>query len=156
LYKKRDDLQAPPPKKLIAKNPGKVDDLAVEFDKKLTNIMIKLSGVLKDPLASASQKWAEIEKSKYSLYNFSSETCIQFLGKSKASISSRDAKELNGILNQIREGICASFENLGQLFYLKQDNEVKLSCDLAMGKLQATVAEKTEQVLALQQELNGL
>jgi len=39
LYKKKDVANAPQPKKLIAKNPGKIDELAVEFDKKLTDIM---------------------------------------------------------------------------------------------------------------------
>lgn len=54
LYKKKDVGNAPQPKKLIAKNPGKIDELAVEFDKKLTEIMQKLSSVLKDELITAS------------------------------------------------------------------------------------------------------
>ena len=46
LFRKKEDSILPPPKKLIAKNPGKVDDLALEFDKKLTDIMVSLSKAL--------------------------------------------------------------------------------------------------------------
>lgn len=54
LHKKKETKDAPQPKKLIAKNPGKIDELAVEFDKKLTDIMQKLSTVLKDELITTS------------------------------------------------------------------------------------------------------
>ena len=54
LYRKKEDQILPPPKKLIAKGMGKVDDLAIEFDQKLTSIMISLSGVLQDPLVTTS------------------------------------------------------------------------------------------------------
>lgn len=68
LYKKRDIEVTPQPKKLIAKSiVNKIDDLAVEFDNKLSETMLSLSKVLKDRTTSNSQKWAEIEKVKFKL-----------------------------------------------------------------------------------------
>lgn len=49
IYKKRDNDSTPHPKKLIAKNiVNKIDDLAVEFDNKLSEVMLSLSKLLKD------------------------------------------------------------------------------------------------------------
>ena len=121
LYRKKEDSILPPPKKLIAKNPGKVDDLAIEFDKKLTDIMVSLSVALQERLVTTSQKWAEIEKGKFVLYNFCCETVIKYLGKHKASITGKDAKELQSILSKVREGLSTCFTNLGSLFYSKAE-----------------------------------
>jgi phage gp36-like protein len=55
IYKKRDETQTPMPKKLIAKSViNKIDDLAVEFDEKLTETMISLCKSLKDKALSNS------------------------------------------------------------------------------------------------------
>lgn len=80
IYKKRVSDQTPQPKKLIAKSVvNKIDDLAVEFDKKLSQVMLALSKVLKDQSCSNSQKWAEIEKVKFDLQSYVLETAIKFL-----------------------------------------------------------------------------
>jgi hypothetical protein len=56
IYKKRDSEQTPQPKKLIAKSVivNKIDDLAVEFDNKLSEVMLSLSKLLKDQASSNS------------------------------------------------------------------------------------------------------
>lgn len=80
LYKKRDIEVTPQPKKLIAKSiVNKIDDLAVEFDNKLSETMLSLSKVLKDRTTSNSQKWAEIEKVKFKLQAYVCENAIKFL-----------------------------------------------------------------------------
>ena len=84
IYKKRDNDSTPQPKKLIAKSiVNKIDDLAVEFDSKLSQVMLSLSKVLKDKTSSNSQKWAEIEKAKFNLQSYVIETAIKFLQKDK-------------------------------------------------------------------------
>ena len=47
------------------KTNNKVDDLAIEFDKKLSGVMLNLANHLKDNLLTNSQKKIEIAKSKY-------------------------------------------------------------------------------------------
>lgn len=73
---------------------------------------------------TTSQKWAEIEKGKFVLYNFCCETVLKYLAKHKASITGKDAKELQSILSKVREGLSACFANLGSLFYSKAEQEV--------------------------------
>jgi hypothetical protein len=52
LFNKKEDSKAP--KKLISKNSTKVDELAGAFDKKLTQIMVRLARILKDGLVTKS------------------------------------------------------------------------------------------------------
>ena len=60
--------------------------------------MVQLSKNLKDSLVSESQKWSEIEKSKFLLYNYCSETANNYVSKYKSSILMKDAKELHIVL----------------------------------------------------------
>ena len=50
LAKKKDDQFQPPPQKLIAKCPVKIDDLAKQFDVRLSEVMLTLSQKLRDEL----------------------------------------------------------------------------------------------------------
>ena len=115
LFNKKEDSKAP--KKLISKNSTKVDELAGAFDKKLTQIMVRLARILKDGLITKSQKWAEIEKSKFLLYNFCIENGLNLMLKNKGSMNSKDLKELHHAISKAREGLCGGFVNLGSLFY---------------------------------------
>jgi phage gp36-like protein len=123
LNKKRDDGQTPIPKKLITKSiVNKVDELAVEFDTKLTDTMLTLSKSLKDQALSNSQKWAEIEKCKFKLQSFCCETAIRFLQKEK--ITQKEQKDLHQILSKLRYGMSKTFDNQISLFYSKEEKEV--------------------------------
>jgi hypothetical protein len=153
LYRKKEDQILPPPKKLIAKGTGKVDDLAIEFDQKLTSIMITLSGVLQDPVVTSSQKLAEIEKSKFLLYNFCCETIVKYLAKHKASITGKDAKELHSILSKVREGLSTSFKNLGTLFYSKEEQEVQATCGEEMERITKMMEMKEAHMKQFEQSL---
>lgn len=97
LYKKKDDSLQPPPKKLIAKCPAKIDEIAKEFDEKLSATMLSLSASLRDSLLTNPQKWAQIEKCKFDLYIFCSSTAAQFLVKHKKHILSKDSQDLSVI-----------------------------------------------------------
>ena len=153
LYRKKEDQILPPPKKLIAKGMGKVDDLAIEFDQKLTSIMISLSGVLQDPLVTTSQKRAEIEKSKFLLYNYCCETIVKYLAKHRASITGKDAKELQSILSKVREGLSTSFLNLGSLFYSKEEREVQATCEEEMKRINTMMQTKERELKEIEQSL---
>lgn len=155
LYRKKEDSILPPPKKLIAKNPGKVDDLAIEFDKKLTDIMISLSTILQDSLVTTSQKWAEIEKGKFLLYNFCCETIGKYLAKHKASITGKDAKELHSILSKVREGLSSSFLNLGSLFHSKAEQEVQTTCGEEMQKIRKLLELKDTHMREFEENLQS-
>ena len=53
-------------KKLIVKSyPQKVDELAIEFDKKLSEMMQGLAASLRDSLKTVSQKKADIAQGKF-------------------------------------------------------------------------------------------
>ena len=110
LHKKKEDSIQPPPKKLIAKCPPKVDEIAKEFDVKLSATMMSLSEKLRDPLLTNPQKWAEIEKCKFDLYLFCSTTATQFLTKHKKHILSKDSQDLSVIFNKIRSGMEKCFK----------------------------------------------
>jgi hypothetical protein len=155
LYRKKEDSILPPPKKLIAKNPGKVDDLAIEFDKKLTDIMISLSTILQDTLVTTSQKWAEIEKGKFLLYNFCCETIVKYLAKHRASITGKDAKELHSILSKVREGLSSSFLNLGSLFYSKAEQEVQTTCGEEMQRIRKLLELKAAHMREFEESLQS-
>ena len=112
------------PKKLIAKSISRqVDDLALEFDKKLTQVMINLSKFLKDKANSNTQKWAEIEKSKFKLQSYCCDTAVKFMTKDK--ILPKELKELNGIVMKLRQCMSVSFDNLSRLFISKEEHEVQ-------------------------------
>lgn len=153
MFRKKEDSILPPPKKLIAKNPGKVDDLAIEFDRKLTEIMVSLSAALKEKLVTTSQKWAEIEKGKYVLYDFCCETIIKYIAKHKASISGKEAKELQSILSKVREGLSSCFANLGSLFYSKAEQEVQKTCKAEMARVKAHLEGREAQLTQFEQRL---
>lgn len=123
IYKRREDTTTPQPKKLIAKSiVNKIDDLAVEFDKKLTDVMIQLSKILKNQAISSSQKWGEIEKAKFKLQSYCCETAVKLLQKDK--LSPKEQKDLHLILSKLRSCMSRSFENLISLFYKKDEKEV--------------------------------
>lgn len=65
LHKKKSEQNNLNGKKFIVKSNSKVDELALEFDKKLSEVMLNLANHLKDSLITNSQKRSEIEKSKY-------------------------------------------------------------------------------------------
>ena len=96
LFKRKEDQIVPQPKKLIAKGIAtvKLDEMALEFDRKLSQLMLKLSATLKDDVLSESQKWSEIEKSKFLLYSYSQECIIKFINKHKAHLCQKDNKEI--------------------------------------------------------------
>ena len=132
MYKKKEDSLHPPPKKLIAKYTGKIDDLAVEFDKRLTDIMLRLSKSMQDPLITSSQKCAEIEKSKFLLLNYCNEKSIRFIKNNKGNLLMKDAKDIIYITSKVKEGMCRCFLNLGSLFYSKEEKEVTVNCEVEM------------------------
>jgi excinuclease UvrABC ATPase subunit len=123
IYKKRVTDQTPQPKKLIAKSiVNKIDDLAVEFDNKLSQVMLALSKVLKEQTSSTSQKWAEIEKVKFNLQSYVIETAIKFLSKDK--LSPKEQKDIHQILIKLKSCMARTFENVVSLFYSKEEKEV--------------------------------
>ena len=151
LFRKKDESGAP--KKLIAKNQGKVDELAASFDKRLTQIMVRLAKILKDTLVTKSQKWAEIEKSKFLLYNFCMENGLNFMLKNKACLSPKDLKELNYALSKAREGLCAGFVNLGSLFYSKDEKEMQELCNKEGVKVKSKLDEKARVIEGIEGQL---
>lgn len=48
--------------------------------------MQDLSRHLRNPVVTDSQKWNFIEKAKFELFNYCSETAVQFLAKHKLNI----------------------------------------------------------------------
>jgi len=153
LFRKKDESIAP--KKLIAKNPGRVDELAGAFDKRLTQIMVRLARILKDTLVTKSQKWAEIEKSKFLLYNFCMENGLNFLLKNKANLSPKDLKELQHALSKAREGLCAGFVNLGSLFYSKDEKEMQELCNKEGVKVRTKLEEKARVIEGIEGQLQN-
>jgi len=97
--------------------------------------MVRLAKILKDPLVTKSQKWAEIEKSKFLLYNFCLEKGLNFLQNNKNNLSPKDLKELQHVLSKAREGLCSGFVNLGSLFYSKDESEMKELCTKEASKV---------------------
>lgn len=151
LFRKKEESIAP--KKLIAKNPGKVDELAGAFDKRLTQIMVRLARILKDTLITKSQKWAEIEKSKFLLYNFCMENGLNFLMKNKSGLSPKDLKELHHALSKAREGLCAGFVNLGSLFYTKDEKEMQELCNKEGVKVRNKLEDKIKFIEGIEGQL---
>lgn len=114
--------------------------------------MIQLSKDLKDPLVSDSQKWAEIEKSKFLLYNYCSETTNNYINKYKNTIFVKDAKEIFLILQKIREAMSRCFLKLGQLFYSKDEKEMYIKCEQKMNENQIVIEEMAIKYEQLKQE----
>ena len=108
--------------------------------------MISLSKVLKETIVTKSQKWAEIEKSKFLLYNFCLEQVTSFLSKNKTHLSPKDIKEVQYVITKAREGLCSGFLNLGQLFYSKEDQEVQSKCKQVMFNITEKLDEKDKQL----------
>ena len=76
LYKKHGDSGGQ--RKLITKNKHS-DDLATQFDTRLSEVMARLSKVFKDPIMTMSHKHMEIDRAKFQLYEFCQTTCNKFL-----------------------------------------------------------------------------
>ena len=129
--------------KMVAKNNQQLDHLAVEFDSKLTLIMVNLADQLKNPLLSDSQKWVKIETCKFDLLNYCNETATDFLKKNKNHIMIKDAKELSSIFSKIKEAMNKCFNNQTTLFHNKRENEVYDNC---LRQISAFTSEK-EQVM---------
>ena len=118
--------------------------------------MVKLSTTLKDGLITHSQKWAEIEKSKFLLYNFCMESAVSYLQKGqkgdRRSLSSKEVTEFHHILNKLREGLCEGFLNLGSLFYSKEESEVKDLCSREVLKITGQLTEKNERINTIEMQ----
>lgn len=125
LHKKKSEQSGQNSKKFIVKTNSKVDELALEFDKKLSEVMLTLSTHLKDNLITNSQKRSEIEKSKYELWNYCQDTTLKILRFKTTSFNQKESREIVQILSKISEGIHESFGGLGQLFYSKTEQELK-------------------------------
>lgn len=112
LAKKKDDQFQPPPKKLIAKCPPKIDDLAKQFDVRLSEVMLSLSQKLRDDLLTSTQKWVQIENSKLELFIYCSDTASSIIQKNKSHIMVKDAKDLSVIFQKVKQGMANCFENI--------------------------------------------
>lgn len=82
----------------------------MEFDKKLSEVMLNLANHLRDSLLTNSQKKIEIEKSKYQLWNFCQETTLGILRSKSIVGSQKDAREIVQIISKIDTGLTNSFD----------------------------------------------
>ena len=109
LHKKKSEQNNMNGKKFIVKSNSKVDELALDFDRKLSEVMLYLASNLKDTLTTKSQKRSEIEKSKYLLWNYCQETTLKILKLKTTSFNQKESREIVQILTKISEGINETF-----------------------------------------------
>lgn len=62
------------------------------------------------------------------LYNFCNKKTITFLEKYSQSLTKKESKEINAILNKIKEGLNSCFIKLAKLFYSKKESEWFKKC----------------------------
>ena len=87
------------------------------------------------------------------LYNYCCETIVKYLAKHRASITGKDAKELQSILSKVREGLSTSFLNLGSLFYSKEEREVQATCEEEMKRINTMMQTKERELKEIEQSL---
>ena len=78
---------------------------------------------------------------------------MKYLAKHRASITGKDAKELQSILSKVREGLSTSFLNLGSLFYSKEEREVQATCEEEMKRINTMMQTKERELKEIEQSL---